>query len=207
MFLEYFVLRRVVLSYPFHEHSCVFFFLVHVVLKELLQRGSLGSIYPLLIEIYGFQFLSQRFSGSLQVNMLWVKLLQRLEKRHTCPPYISLFSHHSGPAFGTAHGVTRRALLVGHLFPTAGTDTVTTGASPGLVTSYPAAPFATSSGRPGSISSRHIYTSKKIWPFIFSPCLCHDPCQSGQVHWAGNWIGICLICSPEQHPAPCLQPR
>jgi len=81
MFLEHFVLRRVVLSQPLNEHGSMLLLLVHIVCQQLLQGGVLGGIYPLLIEIYRLQFLSQGFSGSFQANMLGVKLLQRLKKR------------------------------------------------------------------------------------------------------------------------------
>jgi len=73
VFLEYFVLRWVVLSEPLNEHSYMLLLLVHIVREELLQRGIFGGIYPLLIKIYGFQFLSEGFSGSLKINMLGVK--------------------------------------------------------------------------------------------------------------------------------------
>jgi len=70
-----------------------------------------------------------------------------------------LFFYHFLTALGTADRVARRPPLVGHSFPAAGADAVTTGAGARAVAAHSASSWALSGGRIGSISSRHIDTS------------------------------------------------
>ena len=82
MLFERFVLHRVVLFYPLNEQGSVLLFLIHIVLQELFKRNVLRGVNSLPVEVYGFQLFPQGLPCPLQVNVLWIELLQWLERRH-----------------------------------------------------------------------------------------------------------------------------